>query len=743
MEVRGRHQYRRGIIAAAALLTALASPHAYAAGTDDAPLKGKVLMRADQIVYDTDHSVVSAEGHVEVDSEGRIMLADKVAYDQNNDTVTASGNISVLAPNGDVAFADRVVLTHGMRAGVLDGFKALIGRTGRLAAVRAVRTTDDVTAATRAVYTPCEICNKPGERTPSWQIKASHMIYDEKNHRIYYRDAVLELFGVPVFYTPYFSHADPTVKHKSGILRPEFGSSSTIGTFIKLPYYVAFTDSRDMTIAPMLTTGGGDILQTEYRERWDHGGMWLQAASGYNPDGGLSGHQHQWYSSLFGAGRIPLTGIWSAGYDVQLTSNDTFLKRYNFSSEDNLVNDLFISAVSGRSHFSITSYFFQDLRAGHIGAGQMPLVLPLVEYTYDPERQVLGGRFRFTFSGSGISRSVGADSQHVSAEMRWQHPLVTAGGQLITFTLDARGDAFHVNNNDPTATDLLGNPLPTHSRYISRGQPYMAVDWRWPFINSGSIAGNAFVIEPIAQLIAAPYGGNPAGIPNENSTDFELDETDIFSLDRLPGNDLWESGPRANVGMRAEAFFPTGSVEMLLGQVFRLKPNPIFSTGSGFSGKTSDIVGRYTIKFPPYFSLTHRVDLDVGDGTVRRNEVYLDGTYHRSNLAVSYVQLSQQAAMQNSPREEINGEATIGVLDHWAVYAAARRDLVGHQMLSSEFGIGWENDCLGLAIAYQRRYTRDRDLPPSTSVFVRIIPKFGGSSDESSSLFPQHVFSTP
>ncbi len=743
MNARGPHGYRRGIIAAAALLSTLAAPSAYAADAADAALTGKVLMRADQITYDTEQSVVSAEGHVELDSDDRIMLADKITYNQKSDTVTASGNISVLAPNGDVAFADRVVLTHGMRAGVLDGFKALIGRTGRLAAVRAVRTTDEITAATRAIYTPCEICNKPGHRTPSWQIKAGHMIYDEKHHRIYYRDAVLEMFGVPVFYTPYFSHADPTVKHETGILRPEFGTSSTIGTFVRLPYYIALTDSRDMTLSPMLTTEGGDILQTEYRERWNHGGMWLQASGGYNPNGGLSGHEHQWYSSLFGSGRIPLAGIWRAGYDVQLTSNDTFLKRYDLSNEDNLVNDLFISAVSGRSRFAITSYFFQDLRIPHVSAGVMPLVLPLVEYNYEPDRLLFGGRFRFDLSGSAISRHIGVDSQRISTEMRWQHPLVTDGGQLVTFTADLRGDAFHVTNNDATATDLLGRPIPFGSRYVSRGQPYLAVDWRWPFIRNGLASGNALVVEPIVQMIAAPYGGNPAGIPNENSTDFELDETDIFSLDRLPGYSLWESGPRANVGFRTEAFFPTGSIEMLLGEVFRLKPDPIFATVSGFSSKSSDIVGRYTIKFPPYFSLTHRVDFDSGDGTVRRNEVYFNGSYRRSSLTVSYEQLSQQAILQNLPREEVNGEATIGLFDHWAVYAAGRRDLQTHQMLSSEFGIGWENDCLGLAIAYQRQYTRTGDLPPSTSVFLRIIPKFGSESDRSEALFPQHVFSTP
>lgn len=741
MTARGGSKRRQGILAALLLAAAVAIPHAQAA-TAEAGGQHKMLMRADQIVYDTNRSVVTASGHVEIDYEDRILLADSISYDQNTDTVTASGHISVLAPDGNVAFADHVVLTQGMRAGVLDGFKSLIGESGRLAAVRAVRTSDHITTATRAAFTPCKICNKPGYRTPAWEVKARHVIYDEKNHRIYYRDAVLEMFGVPVFYTPYFSHADPTVKHKSGLLVPEFGTTSTLGAFVRLPFYVALTDSRDLTLMPMFTSERGEVLQSEYRERWNKGGMWLQAAGAYNPNGGLSGHERQWYSSLFGSGRTPISGIWNAGYDVQLSSNDTFLKRYDLSTEDNLVSDLFVDAVSGRSRFAITGYFFQDLRLGHVRGASIPFVLPSLEYTYIPQRKFFGGDFRFDLSGTAITRDLGPDSQRLSAEMRWHLPFVTDGGQLLTFTADARGDVHHVSNDNPAATDLRGLPLRTGSHYVSRGLPYLAVDWRWPFFASGQATGTALVIEPIVQLIAAPYGGNPAGIPNEDSTDFELDETDVFSFNRVPGHALWESGPRANIGLRAEAFFPTGSVEVLLGQVFRLKPDPIFAPASGLSGKSSDIVGRYTIKFPPHIRLTHRVDIDSGDGSVRRNEVYVDGTYHRSGIELSYVRFNQRGPQLTAPREEVNGEATIGILDHWAVFAAARRDLEEHRMVSSEFGLGWENDCLSMSISYQRRFTRDRDVPPSTSVLLRINLKTGDHSGETSTLFPRRVFTT-
>lgn len=747
---------RGGVRLAAAALLASTAMTACANAAEVAPQKD-VVMRALTIVYDADKNLISANGHVEIDYDQRILLANSITYNQNTDTVTAEGEISVLAPDGSVAFADKLVLTKGMRDGVLDGFRALIGKDGRLAARRAVRS-GDITYATRAAYTPCKICDKPGQRTPTWEVKASRIVWDEKNHRIYYHDATLEMFGIPVLYTPIFSHADPTVKHKSGFLRPQFGSSTIIGSFVRLPFYTSLTDSRDLTLAPMVSSRGGEMLEGEYRERWDHGGMWLQASGTYNPHDSI-GKEHTWYSSLFGSGRIPVSNIWTAGYDVALTSNDSYLKRYGLSDDTNLTNDLFLEAIKGRSRFALTGYFFQDLRAcspsdaalnkcQNVPTGKIPFVLPLLEYSFIPQRDMWGGQFRFDFSSASVTRNIGSDSERVSADMHWRLPFVTGDGQLLTFTADARGDAFRVANDAPATPtlDLQGNPVPLGTHYIYRGQPLLAVDWRWPFMAAGAIKGTALVIEPMVQLVAAPYGGNPAGIPNEDSSDFELDETDLFSLNRIPGHAQIESGPRANVGMRAEAFFPTGSVEVLLGEVFRLKPDPLFAPGSGFGGKSSDIVGRYTIKFPPWLSLTHRIDLDSSDGSILRNEVYLDGNYGRSNIEISYVRLAQQTLAQQSltqsgPREEVNGQVTLALLDHWALFAAARRDLQAQQMIDTEYGLGWENDCLGVSISYQRRYTRFLDVPPSTSILASIRLKTGDESLNISDLFSRRVFS--
>ena len=709
---------------------------------DSAPLSRSttILLKADRITYDSAHDVVVAEGHVEIDDKAQILLAQKVIYDEKANRVTAKGQVSLLAPNGNVAFADHVVLTNNLRDGALSGFRALIGRSGRVVASSATKR-GPVVVARNAAYTPCTLCVRTGRTTPTWALKASKVVYDQSEHRIYYHNAVIELWGVPVFYSPILAHPDPSVKHLSGFLRPSAGTSSSLGSFVLLPYYIAINDSQDATIEPVITSASGDIVRGEYRQRFNNGGMWLQPDAGYAPSNGT----WSWQSALFGAGQIPIGDIWDLGYNAAITSNQTFLKRFNISNDVTLNNDLYLEAISGRSRFLMSGFYFQDLRVGRVNQNEIPIVLPAIDYTYIPREAVAGGQFRLNVTSASILRNVGASDERLSTQMRWQLPMITADGQLITLSAEARADVWRVVGdpaNPGLVTDLQGNPIPAGVHYIDRAQPMLVADWRWPFITQTS-AGHSYVLQPIAQLIAAPYGGNPSGIPNEDSTDFELDDTDIFSVSRMPGYSLWESGPRANVGMEAEAYFPGGSIEGLVGQVLRPKADPIFGVNSGLYGTRSDIVTRYRIRFMPYVSLTQRLDLNPHSGTVDRDEVYFHGTFGRSSLDVSYIRLDRQAVSLGAPRAEINGALTLGIGKHWSAFAAARRDLQNSQMLDTELGIGWQNDCLGLSIAYQRSYTRFLDVAPSTSILFNIIPKFGGEADQNTPLFPRNAFSEP
>jgi len=728
------------VVVAAALMAASVLP---AAGAQQSHLSGVVLgprgsaglLRADDVTYDTNTSIMTAQGHVEIDYNDRILTADKVTYDQDNDIATADGNVTIMAPNGDVIFGTHAVLTDQMKDGTIDAFAALIGQYGRLASVRATRIDDGThLIAARAIYTSCKICKERGERTPLWQVKATRVYYDQINHRIYYHDATISLFGVAVMYTPYFSQPDPTVKHSSGILIPTFGTSSTLGTYFKVPFYVAFSDSEDMTLAPYYATHGGEMLEGEYRQRWNHGGMWLQASVTDTPYGGLDGTQSQVYSSLFGSGIIPIDDTWHAGFDVQLTSNETYLNLYDLSQYDRLNNDLFLEGNSGRSHFEITGYFFQGLRATDVNS-EFPVALPLIDYSYIPLDEVLDGTFRFNLNTVAISRQTGQDDQRLTGDVNWKWPFVTADGQLITFIADARGDVYHVSDASITLSDKS-------DYYVTRGLPYATVDWRWPFASDSVFGASSLVVTPITQLVYAPYGDNPTNIPNEDSTDFQLDDTDIFSINRLPGYDLVETGPRANVGVLANLIYPSGSVDFLAGEIFRLKPDSIFTGNTELSGTRSDLVGRVTVNFLPHYSVTERVDVNSSTGTLDRNEVYIDADYGRTSLELSYLKLPEEEVLLGlGSREEINGQATVALWKNWIVYAGAERDLAASEMLASEFGFGYEDECLGISLSYRRTYTTDRNVPPETDWGFRVELKTNDTSSEQSDLFPRHLYS--
>ena len=266
------------IVTAAVLGTALG----LSAADAQTMTPSRVLLQADEITYDTDTGLVTAKGHVEVSDDQRTLLADELTYNETTDTVTASGHVSLQDQTGNVAFADRVELTQDLREGALQGFAALIGQTGRLAASSGERHEGRFTIARGAVFTPCMICQEDGERMPLWEIRAGRITHDQLEKQIYFEDATFEFLGMPVLYLPYFSQADPTVKHKSGFLLPDIGTISTVGTFVKIPYYFSLSPSRDLTLDPFITTKAGYVLQTEYRERWSSGGgLWLQGSVGY------------------------------------------------------------------------------------------------------------------------------------------------------------------------------------------------------------------------------------------------------------------------------------------------------------------------------------------------------------------------------------------------------------------------------------------------------------------------------
>jgi LPS-assembly protein len=240
-----------------------------------------VLMNADDLRYDERTGVVIARGSVELSQGERVLTADLISYDRTTDTVTASGNVALMEPNGEVIFSNYAVLENELKTGVIENIKILLSDGSRVAANHAARTAGGQKIMDQGVFSPCSLCRKDPTRAPLWQIKANKVIHHEKRNDIEYRGAVLEMFGLPVLYTPYLVHPDPTVDRRSGLLTPMLGYSDELGSIYGQPYFQTIDESSDVEVEPIVYSRGGLIVRSRYRHAFSNGRIDLQSTAGF------------------------------------------------------------------------------------------------------------------------------------------------------------------------------------------------------------------------------------------------------------------------------------------------------------------------------------------------------------------------------------------------------------------------------------------------------------------------------
>src|SRR5690349_18888529 len=229
-------------------------------GQKKADKNAPIVFQADEVDYDDALALTIAKGHVEISQGGEVLLADTVSYNQRSDTVTASGHVSLLMPTGEVVFADFMELRDSMNNGFAQNVRMLLADRSRLVANAARRTNGNRMELRRGVYSPCDLCKSDPTAPPAWQLKAREVSDDKELKLIEFRDAVLEVDGFPVFYTPYLSEPEPSVKRKTGFLMPTFGNSSNVGFHIAMPYFIELGPDKDVTLTPRFTTKAGEVL---------------------------------------------------------------------------------------------------------------------------------------------------------------------------------------------------------------------------------------------------------------------------------------------------------------------------------------------------------------------------------------------------------------------------------------------------------------------------------------------------
>ncbi len=716
--------------------------------TNAQPITGNqpVTFEADRVTYDKEHGLVTAEGHVEAWQNDHVLRADRITFDRNTNVVAAHGHVVIVEPDGQVLFASYAELTGGMKNGVMTDLRGLMAENARMAANGGRRIEGKLNVMSRGVYTTCNPCLLHPENAPLWQLRSFQMTQDLENKRLEYRDAYLDVFGVPVMYLPYFSMTDPSVKRQSGFLIPSLGvTDEYLGTFVKIPYFLVIDGQSDITFTPTFATLQGPQLEALYERSFNNGMLRL--------DGAVARDEGSTAGFFYGKGLFSYNDTWRYGFDINLGSSVNYLKDFQIPGYGAtiLASDAFIEGFGIGSYAKLSINTFQGLNST-INSSLLPYVLPRYEYSYFGEPDLLGGRVSFDAQSFNVLRDVGSNGQQLGGRLQWNRTETGALGDRWLLTAWASGVAYNANVIDGQPNYAAEG---TDTAHGVTGQVQVALKLNWPFMRDAGRLGTQ-ILEPIVQVIAAPQSGNSIAdkIPNEDSFDYEFTDSTLFSLNRFNGYDRYDGGVRANFALRGEWDFPGGQkLEGLIGASYaqHIDTNlfPEFQPWNGFeTGEhLSDIVARASFVPNTWFDITGRTRVDHANGDIRFIDAIASAgqpifhvsagfLYSATNpyfLYLSDYNLPAERLPANlyykdflTPREEVEASAS-SKFGKWRVRISARRDLQTGQMVSAGGDISWENECVIADISGYRRFTSIANDDGDTTVLITIVLKTIGA----------------
>lgn len=711
----------------------------------------EVVLVADEVYELRDTKTIIAEGNVEAEYQGRILRANRVEYNRETQKVRATGDVVIIDTDGTQRFADEIEVDSNLSDGYAIGFSARLPEGATAAANAAIRQEGGLNAFDQIVYTACEICNE--NDTPTWSIRARRAVLDEEAQMYSYRDAVIEVGGVPVFYLPYLAHPDPSAGRRSGLLTPNPGLSSKLGAFYRQPYYWAISPYSDLTVTPHLNQRVNPLLEFDYRKRFWSGQVEVNTSvtndfifdgdgvRSNDPDFSLGDDpvfvdcteppnipgqrrvdcSESWRSHIYAQGLFNITPKWSWGFGAERMSDDLYTRRYNIDGENErrglyntqprrLLSQLFLIGQDTDFYADATVFSIQGLRENDDDA-RLPTAAPVAfaERLFD-----LGDYGHAAISGSTafLNRDIGQDSRRASLAADWSQTTVLPGGFLLEPFSEARVDYYSLDENE--------NPGGVAN--VTRGLGNVGFQVSYPLIRPGE--NFDIMITPIAMGAWGLSNVNDRDIPNEDTLLYEFDEATLFEANAFSNYDLYEGDGKAALGFTTQMRWKGGTtITTIAGRRWRSRSDPQLTKVTNLDGTASDWLAGVTTNFGRRLRASARVRLDDDSLALNRIDARLSTQIWRARLSTSYYKVDEDISALGRPDEGISIQGEFQVTDRYSVVYQRLRNIEDGFDARHVFGVAYEDECARFEIAYEQTEFQDRTIGPSESIQFRFSLK--------------------
>lgn len=683
------------------------------AQAEDTRLNNSILITADEIVYNDPLQVINAFGNVEIVKDNSIVWADEITYNKAQDLIMAKGNITFKNEDGTVSYGSAMELDTNMKTGFIKSPQLKMSDDTKVAGSIGERKSPTVTTLKNAVYSPCSLCE--GDENPIWQIKAKEVKSNEETMNISYKNAWIEVYGTPVFYTPYLTHPDPRVKRRSGWLPSTLENSSDVGLMIRNYYYWDIQENTDATFEVTLI----DLLDTpllagEVRHLFDNGRLNLSGSMTINDTKDSLGNitkTDTFQGHIKAVGDFDISEHWKTGFTAQGVTEDNYFEFYDFDlrNQDLLTSKAYAQGFYGDDYLALTGYKFTDLRPNI--AEEQPLILPFAEYSFKGNKE----NYNWLFQGDLLALDQDDEAKEIRLynQSGIEQSFLSSFGMNLNISADLYSRAYFIDQEDKTKDETIFEVMP--QLYLLAKYPLSKL------MDNGSTT----IIEPVANLIIAPNGANNEDIPLQDSTVLDLDYTNLFSKNRLSGVDRLEDGTRGSYGLKTSILNNLGGYSSLfLGQSYRHRENSfLFPTNSSLQNKFSDIIVELQLKPNNYMNIDYYSLLDKDDLTDKKHEAYFSFGKDRFKVMGSYLYSKEVAEdTTNENRQELNLGFSSVLNDYWKVSGTSTSSLgaSGDGLLKAGLNLEYTDECFSFGLYGERDLTNRKGAQSATTIMLRL-----------------------
>ena len=664
---------------------------------------------SDNLQVNDSTNVMTATGNVVITSDSRKITADKVEYNQTTDKAVAIGNVLLTEKDGSIYESDKVVLTNEFKSIVASPLYAKLADKSYITSPELRRNDNGESFFNEGVYSACE-CNVKDGETPIWRIESKQIKHDPLTKTVYLTHPVMKIFSIPVYYLPYLSFPDWTIKRRSGFLTPKYGYSNQNRFHIKVPYYYAPENDPtwDMTFTTHQNGKTGHADQLNVRKKYETTSVETNIFKG-NLDTNKSEGDNVFGVNLFATSK--LRNGWDMTLEGKYADQETFMRRYGFDGDSTYKSFINLEKVNQKSISNIEIYNIQNLDGTK--SNNEPTLAPSISHHVFNNNQKYN--YDIKLKAHSIYNDEGYDIK------RWSG-LGEINKKVYLNDITLEGD-FNVGLD---LYSIQGRPSTDENtnRYIDRFSSgfSIAASKQYDFANDNV----GIIFEPKLQFSSVFSTDRTDEVPNRDSSEFRLDQANLFLTNQYQGRDNIQSNDRLNAGLTALVMTENyGDINFFLGQSQKISgtQNNINSINQG---RQSHIISSIDWNPSAFFNFSwfslynhHNFESDTSD-------FKLNGSLNEWSYSANHKSVNGGFVSNNTNREELK----LGVSKSFSSWSTSynqtydlgnnKEDLIEESLALAYTDTGYMfGNCLTILLEYKSSgEVADRDLLAEDSIYL-------------------------